>query len=104
MKRVLIALLSAALAAGVMLQAPERVIAAVNDIYVGGNDDTTAASSCADPDFSTDLTDEGDINSALDAALAAVTTTGIGSSSAMGITLLLTISPSMMVIQLVLMG
>lgn len=76
MKRVLIALLSAALAAGVMLQAPQRVFAAVNDIYVGGNDDTTAASSCADPDFSTDLTDEGDINSALDAALAAVDDNG----------------------------
>ncbi len=72
MKRVLITLMSAALAAGVMLQAPQRVIAAVNNIYVGGNDDATAASSCADPDFSTDLSDEGDINSALDAALAEV--------------------------------
>lgn len=76
MKRVLITLMSAALAAGMMLQAPQRVFAAVNDIYVGGNDDTTAASSCADPDFSTDLTDEGDINSALDAALAAVDDNG----------------------------
>ncbi len=76
MKRVLIALLSAALAAGVMLHAPQRVFAAANDIYVGGNDNTTAASSCADPDFSTDLSDEGDINSALDAALAAVDDNG----------------------------
>jgi predicted outer membrane repeat protein len=76
MKRVLITLMSAALAAGMMLQAPQRVFAAVNDIYVGGSNDTTAASSCADPDFSTDLTDEGDINSALDAALAAVDDNG----------------------------
>jgi predicted outer membrane repeat protein len=76
MKRVLIALLSAALASGVMLQAPQRAVAAVNDIYVGGSNDTTAASSCADPDFSTDPTDEGDINTALDAALAAVDDNG----------------------------
>jgi predicted outer membrane repeat protein len=48
------------------------VFASANDIFVGTADDATGASSCLDPDFSTDPSDEGDINSALDAALAAV--------------------------------
>lgn len=43
-----------------------------NNIYVGSSADETPASSCADPDYSTNGDDEGNINLALDAALAAV--------------------------------
>ncbi len=64
-------LLGVALTFSPLLATPARAIGA-NDIYVGSNDDSTGASSCDDPDFSTNGDDEGHINLALDAALAAV--------------------------------
>ena len=72
MFRPLTATITAALLAGLLLQGPAPVFAAANDIYVGSAADATAASSCDDPDFSTNVADEGDINSAIDAALTAV--------------------------------
>lgn len=63
---------SLALIGALFFGAPAAVYAIANDIYVGSNDDATDASSCADPDFSTDVSDEGSINAALDAALAAI--------------------------------
>ena len=47
-----------------------------NNIYVGSSADETGASSCADPDYSTNGDDEGNINLALDAALTAVNNDG----------------------------
>lgn len=64
-------LLGAAFTLSPLLAIPARAIGA-NDIYVGSNDDSSGASSCDDPDFSTNGDDEGHINLALDAALAAV--------------------------------
>jgi predicted outer membrane repeat protein len=63
---------SSALIGALFLGAPAPVYAIANDIYVGSNNDTSGASSCADPDFSTDLSDEASINAALDGALAAI--------------------------------
>ena len=65
-----------ALLAGIALGAPAPVAAAVNTIYVGSADDASGASSCADPDFSTDASDEGTIVAALVAALDAVDDNG----------------------------
>ena len=64
-------LLGVALTLSPLLVTPARAIGA-NDIYVGSSDDSSGASSCDDPDFSTNGDDEGHINLALDAALAAV--------------------------------
>jgi predicted outer membrane repeat protein len=63
---------SVALIGALFFGTPAAVYAVANDIYVGSNDDATGASSCADPDFSTDDTDEENINTALDLALAAI--------------------------------
>jgi len=60
------------LISAVLIGAPSKAFGLANEIYVGSNDDATAASSCADPDFSTDPSDESSINAALDAALAAI--------------------------------
>ena len=62
---------SVALISALFFGAPAAVYAEVNDIYVGSND-SNGGGSCADPDFSTDVLDEGSINAALDAALAAI--------------------------------
>ena len=62
---------SLALIGALFIGTPAAVYAVANDIYVGSND-ATGGSSCADPDFSTDLSDQGNINDALDAALAVV--------------------------------
>lgn len=62
---------SVALIGALFFGAPAAVYAEVNDIYVGSND-SNSGGSCADPDFSTDESDEGSINAALDAALAAI--------------------------------
>ena len=62
---------SLALIGALFFGAPAAVYAEVNDIYVGSNDHVTGGS-CADPDFSTDVSDYESINAALDAALAAV--------------------------------
>ncbi len=72
MRKLIAALAASALVGGLFFGTPGPVLAAGNNIYVGWNDDDTEASSCDDPDFSTDETDEIDINSALDAALAEV--------------------------------
>ena len=63
---------SLALIGALFFGTPAAVYAVANDIYVGSNDDATGASSCADPDFSTDDSDEAFINIALDLALAAI--------------------------------
>ena len=63
---------SLALIGALFFGTPAAVYAVANDIYVGSNDDATGASSCADPDFSTDDSDESFINIALDLALAAI--------------------------------
>jgi len=63
---------SVALIGALFFGAPAAVYAVANDIYVGSNDDATGASSCADPDFSTDDTDESYIHAALNLALAAI--------------------------------
>lgn len=63
---------SLALIGALFISTPAAVYAVANDIYVGANDDATGASSCADPDFSTDPSDESSINAALDAALGAI--------------------------------
>ena len=63
---------SLALIGALFIGTPAAVYAVANDIYVGANDDATGASSCADPDFSTDPSDESSINAALDAALGAI--------------------------------
>ena len=63
---------SLALIGALFFGTPAAVYAVANDIYVGSNDNATEASSCADPDFSTHVSDEGSINAALDAALAVV--------------------------------
>jgi hypothetical protein len=60
---------SVALIGALFIGTPAAVYAVANDIYVGSNDDATAASSCADPNFTTF---ESNINTALDAALAEV--------------------------------
>jgi predicted outer membrane repeat protein len=62
---------SLALIGALFFGAPAAVYAEVNDIYVGSND-SDGGGSCADPDFSTDVSDAGSINAALDAALAAI--------------------------------
>ena len=62
---------SLALIGALFIGTPAAVYAVANDIYVGSND-ATGGSSCANPDFSTDDSDEGSINAALDAALAVV--------------------------------
>jgi predicted outer membrane repeat protein len=63
---------SLALIGALFFGAPAAVYAEVNDIYVGSIDHVTGGS-CADPDFSTDdVSGEGSINAALDAALAEV--------------------------------
>jgi hypothetical protein len=62
---------SLALIGALFFGAPAAVYAVANDIYVGSND-SDGGGSCADPDFSTDVSDEGSINAALDAALAAI--------------------------------
>ena len=62
---------SVALIGALFFGAPAAVYAEVNDIYVGSND-SNIGGSCADPDFSTDVSDEGSINAALAAALAAI--------------------------------
>ena len=72
MRKLIVWLASTALLGALLFGAPAPLYAAANDIYVGSADDDLPASSCLDPDFSTDPSDEGDINSALDAALAAV--------------------------------
>lgn len=63
---------SVALISALFIGTPTAVYAGpvvANDIYVGSNADATAASSCADPSFSTLLSN---INTALDLALAEV--------------------------------
>ena len=62
---------SVALIGALFVGTPAAVYAVANDIYVGSND-SDEGGSCADPDFSTDVSDEGSINAALDASLAAV--------------------------------
>ena len=62
---------SVALIGALFVGTPAAVYAVANDIYVGSND-SDEGGSCADPNFSTDVSDEGSINVALDAALAAV--------------------------------
>jgi len=62
---------SVALIGALFFGAPAAVYAVANDIYVGSND-SNSGGSCADPDFSTDVSDEGSINAALNAALAAI--------------------------------
>ena len=62
---------SLALIGALFIGTPAAVYAVANDIYVGSND-SDGGGSCADPDFSTDVSDEGSINAALDASLAAV--------------------------------
>ena len=62
---------SVALIGALFVGTPAAVYAVANDIYVGSND-SDEGGSCADPDFSTDVLDEGSINDALDEALAAV--------------------------------
>ena len=62
---------SVALIGALFIGTPAAVYAVANDIYVGSND-SVEGGSCADPDFSTDESDEESINAALDAALAAV--------------------------------
>jgi predicted outer membrane repeat protein len=63
--------MSLALIGALFIGTPAAVYAVANDIYVGSND-SDGGGSCADPDFSTDVSDEGSINAALDASLAAV--------------------------------
>lgn len=53
----------------VSLPSAVRALPGPNNIYVGSNADATAASSCTDPDFTTDLSN---INTALDLALTEV--------------------------------
>ena len=65
-----------ALLAGLALGAPAPVAAVASTIYVGSADDASGASSCADPDYSTDASDEVTIEAALEAALAAVDADG----------------------------
>jgi hypothetical protein len=62
---------SVALIGALFIGTPAAVYAVADDIYVGSNDHVTGGS-CADPDFSTDESDEENINTALDLALAEV--------------------------------
>ena len=62
---------SVALIGALFVGTPAAVYAVANDIYVGSND-SDEGGSCADPDFSTHVSDEATIDVALDAALAEV--------------------------------
>ena len=72
MRRLLTSLTTLALVGGLFLGAPARSLAAVNTIYVGNSNDTSGTSTCADPDFSTHVSDEGTAQGAIQAALNAV--------------------------------